>query len=285
MPSGNSQLPDDGTDLARWRRRTDTKLRQLEAARRLQNTAIGAGGLTVQTPGQPGSIKLVPQGAVEIVPYGSGSAFPPAVEFSSGDPSEITPGVVLTYLADGGGFAIPTVLVMTPDLGNGVSLLKFQGSVPGEGTAAAELVVGGASLILGTGVLYLSLEDGTQLALSGDGVEFATEQWTALPLSSGWTATGGTWLQPEYHLDSTLTVQLVGSITPGTLTAGTVIATLPPGYIPPGDAEYRVPGGSATAYCDLLVHGTEAASPGQITITNVAGTITRVSLSQVSFPL
>lgn len=66
MPSATSQLPDDGGDLARWRRGIDARLRQLEAVRRLQNASIGAGGLTVDG----GALNVLTPGGVDLLKIG-----------------------------------------------------------------------------------------------------------------------------------------------------------------------------------------------------------------------
>ncbi|MFE7954369.1 hypothetical protein [Streptomyces sp. NPDC057413] len=106
------------------------------------------------------------------------------------------------------------------------------------------------------------------------------ELWTALTMTSGWTAAGGAWQSPRLVRQVDGTVQLDGSAIPGTTTAGTQIATLPAGYRPAADHEYRVSGGSATSACDLFVKST-----GAITINNISGTLTRISFSTIRFPL
>lgn len=284
MPSANNSLPDDGSDLGRWQRDISRRLQQLEAAKRLASTAIGSGGVTVQADGTGQRIVIAPVGAIEVV-AGAGFTQPPGMMFYSGDPGEQSPGEVTAYLEDTGTDLIPTVLAITSDLGYGPALLKLQAGTPDSGDAAAELSVGEAQLILGASAMTVEFADGTAIGFSADGVEFESESWTALTLQNSWTATGGTWQVPIFHLGIDLMVSLEGSATPGTLTAGTVITALPSGYVPPADLEYRVPGGSGTAYCDLVVHGLTAAAPGTVTITNVAGTITRISLSGIRFSL
>lgn len=66
MPSATSQLPDDGGDLARWRRGIDARLKQLEAARRLQNASIGAGGLTIDG----GALDVITPAGVDLLKIG-----------------------------------------------------------------------------------------------------------------------------------------------------------------------------------------------------------------------
>lgn len=286
MVAKNSLLPMTPRSMWEAIKQLQRDVTELRAARTAEATAIGAGGLRVQNPAEPGSILLTPDGEVRIIPYGGGSATPPAVQFDSGDPSQVTAGAVLTYLADGGGFAIPTLLLITPDVGSGVSEFKLQSQTTA-GPAVAQIAVGGAQMLMGTGAFYLFFEDGSEVSIGASGVAFGVDFGALLPLNNGWTATGGNWQGPVFFREVTATVALYGSITPGTLTAGTVIATIPSTgpYIPPADLEFRCAGGSATAYADLVVHGAEAAAPGTITITNVAGTITRLNLSQIRYSL
>lgn len=104
--------------------------------------------------------------------------------------------------------------------------------------------------------------------------------WQSLTLNNGWNAAGGTWAAPTVRRQPDGTVQLLGSILPGTLTGGTVVATLPAGYAPQDDLEWRVGGGASTASADLYV----IAASGTVVLQNVAGTVTRISLSDISFP-
>lgn len=285
MVAKNSLLPMTPRSMWEAIKQLQRDVTELRAARTAEATTIGAGGLTIQAPGDPRSILLTPAGSVEIVPYAGGPSHPPAVEFLSGEPGETKPGAFMAYLENGGSYAIPTVLLTTPDLGDGVSLLVLQAGVPGHSTAVAQIAVGNAALTMETSAFDLFFEDGSSIAMGPTGIAFGANPGGALALNNSWTATGGTWQTPMYYRNVDATVAVYGSITPGTLTAGTVIATVPSGYVPIADTEFRCAGGSATAYADLVVHGEGAASPGTITITNVAGTITRLSLSQIRFNL
>ncbi|MFC4034532.1 hypothetical protein ACFO3J_24090 [Streptomyces polygonati] len=104
--------------------------------------------------------------------------------------------------------------------------------------------------------------------------------WQPLALASGWMPAGSTWAAPQVRQQPDGTVQLLGSIVPGTLTAGTVLAALPAGFAPQDDLEWRVGGGAATSSADLYV----IAATGAVTIQNISGTITRISLSALIFP-
>lgn len=281
MPLKVNAAPPDMTSLARRLAALESQITELRAAKTLQSAAIGKGGLTVQAPGDAASMRLAAEGDVNVLAYGVGVTQPPALEFASGNGAEVTPGAVLAYEADGGGYAIPTILALTPDLGNGTASLKIQAGVPGHTTAAAQIATGGASVALTQTGLFLTLPDGTSIALGAWGATFLSSAPVALTMSNGWTATGGLWQLPFSIRQIDNTIMLLGSLTPGTLTAGTVIMTLPTGTWPPGDLEFRVPGGSATAYCDLVVHRAD----GTVTITNVAGTITRISLSSIRYSL
>jgi hypothetical protein len=107
-----------------------------------------------------------------------------------------------------------------------------------------------------------------------------TNPWQALTLTNGWAPAGGTWAAPQVRQQPDGTVQLLGSIAPGTLTAGTAVAQLPAGYWPQDDLEWHAGGGSSTASADLYV----IAATGAVTIQNVSGTVTRISLSGLIFP-
>lgn len=52
--------------------------------------------------------------------------------------------------------------------------------------------------------------------------------WTAMTLGNGWTNTGSGQVTAQYRVWSlTNEIEIIGTITPGTITDGTVIATLP----------------------------------------------------------
>lgn len=257
------------------------EFKEFRAQKTLEQSSIGAGGLTVQDPTEPERIVLTPQGARTV----SGGAKPPAVEFYSGIPEEIAPGQAMGYSAPAAFGNVPAFAVVTGDLGAGFAYLEIQaGNALGD-TPALSLALGTTMALNISGEVFLLLLGTTEIAMDNTGVYFPNEGWTGLSLSNGWTAAGGTWQTPEVNRQIDNTVQLIGSAAPGTLTSGTVIATLPTNYIPPGDMEYRVPGGSSSSACDLVVHGTSSGTPGTITITNIAGTITRLSLSTIRFSL
>lgn len=256
------------------------EFKEFRAQRTLESSSIGAGGLTVQDPARPERIVLSPKG-LRTVPI---DYMPPAVEFYSGAAGEVAPGQAMGYTATGGTGPIPAIAIVTGDLGAGFAYLEIQsGNLTGD-TPALNVSIGDMGMFMSNETFFLVLGL-VSVSVNSTGIFFTNESWNTLPLSAGWTATGGTWQVPMYYKQADNTVQLVGSMSPGTLTSGTVIGTLSPGYIPPGDLEYRLSGGSSTAGCDLVIHGTGAASPGTITITNVAGTVTRISLSSIRFSL
>lgn len=261
------------------------EFKEFRAQRTLEASAIGNGGLTVQDPAEAERMLLTPHGTISyLIEEGDSEHFPPGMLFYTGDPAEISPGELTAYSRPGEFGRIPVVVARTADLGNGVAVLELSAGNSGGEFPTAVIDIGAVVLRLDQNGMLLSLSDGTDILLSSAGATFASEGWNSLTLANGWTATGGTWLNPFYGRQIDGRVQLIGSISPGTLTAGTTIATIPTSpldYGPPGDVEFRVPGGSATAYCDLVIH----ASTGQVTITNVAGTITRLSLSGISYPL
>jgi hypothetical protein len=204
-----SQLPDDGSDLARTLRDLAGRLQRIEAARRLGQTGVSSG--------------------------------------TAADANGGTPVLTLT----------------TPDLGYGRATVQLRG-VSANGHVPASVT--------------LAFPDGTTVTVDRTGAWI--EPWAALTTANGWAAAGGSWAPPVLRRQVDGTVQLFGEIAPGTLTAGTVIATLPTGYRPSADATFRVPGGAATAGADLFV-----TSGGNITLQNVVGTITRIGLSNVRFPV
>ena len=257
-------------------------VQELRAARTLEASAIGDGGLTIQS-GSDGTgrrIVIAPQGALSALLPSGDTWYPPGLMFYSGDPAEVTPGEITAYLSPDEVYPVPIWTATTVDVGNGVSQITMQGGTPA--AAAITVVSAGADYMrIGDGAAEFVFSGGTSIALGTAGAQFLSEGPIALTLNNGWTATGGTWALPNllHTIDNSMILQ--GSITPGTLTAGTTLVTLPVGYAPTGDLEFRVPGGSATAYCDLVVH----AGTGLITITNVAGTITRLSLSTIRWSM
>lgn len=112
------------------------------------------------------------------------------------------------------------------------------------------------------------------------GAVVALTPWTDLVLPTDWTPAGGTWALPRgRRLATTGAVQLIGSLAPGTLTAGTIVVQLPSSWWPAADLEFRVGGGSPTSAVDLTV-----TAAGAVTIQGTTGTITRISLTQISIP-
>ena len=281
MPLKSDLLPGQATSLWQAIHKLQSNLKELRAARRLENASIGSGGVTVQDPARPESLRLATADAVGFLTgEGSGLYHPPALLFSTGRSDEVAPGEVTAYGAPGELGPIPTLLLVTPDLGHGTASVKVQAGYPGGEPPAVSVLAGGSEIVLGPDAFYALLTGGAGLALDASGAYLNGEAWAALPTSNGWTTAGGTWQAPLYHKQVDGMVQLTGSLAPGTLTAGTTIATLPVGYRPAADHEFRVPGGAATASADLRV-----LSSGTVTIQNTAGTITRVSLSGIRFPL
>lgn len=107
-----------------------------------------------------------------------------------------------------------------------------------------------------------------------------TNPWVVLTLINGWAPAGTTWAAPQARRQPDGTVQLLGSAVPGTLAGGTVLTLLPADCWPLLDLEWRVGGGAATASADLYV----IAATGAVTIQNVAGAVSRISLGGVIFP-
>ncbi|WNI16901.1 hypothetical protein [Actinacidiphila sp. ITFR-21] len=106
-----------------------------------------------------------------------------------------------------------------------------------------------------------------------------TGAWQELPTAGGWAPAGGSWAAPAVRMEANGVVRLIGSLIPGTLTAGTTVAVLPPGYWPAGDIELRVGGGATTAAADLTL-----TSAGLLTIQATTGTVTRISLTTLTYP-
>lgn len=278
MPLRVDQLPPDAKTLSRRLLEVERQLREGRAARVLEAANIGAGGLSVQAAALTDGLFLTPSGALTVTQYGVGAINPAALQFQSTAIAEAAAGAFLGYLADGGGYPVPTWLLVTPDLGAGTAALRLQAGAPGHTTGVAELDIGTAQLLLtATG---LTLQFGaTTFALTAAGLSFTSESPVVLAMANGWAAAGGTWAAPTSIHKSDQTIMLQGSAIPGTLTAGTQITTVP--TPPAADLEYRVSGGSATAACDLVIHGTT----GAVNITNIAGTITRISLSNIRYAL
>lgn len=275
MPTAGDQLPGDATALARRLAALEREVRELRAARRAEFTAVGSGGITVQAPGDNRRITIRPTSEIAL---GSGGP-PPAIEFWSGAAEELEPGFVAAYTADGGYGPLPTVLLSTSDLGDGLSFFKLQsGNAQGDQPAAL-ISVGGAELILSNSVFYVLLAGGG-LAFDGSGASLQGESWQSLPMAGGWTAYGSTYQSPLFQKKVDGMVQLTGLIAPGTTTSGTTVANLPTGYRPSADHIFHVSGGAGTASADVYVR-----SSGAVSIQNTAGTITWLSLSGIRFPL
>ncbi|MFE1321584.1 hypothetical protein [Kitasatospora phosalacinea] len=156
----------------------------------------------------------------------------------------------------------PVLTLTSPDLGYGAASVQVRGvSADGRVPASFTATIGSTVFTIGGTGAFL-------------------EAWAPLSLANGWTAAGGSWAAPVQRRQADGTVQLAGEITPGTLTAGTTLFTLP---YPPGlgDHTFRVPGGAAAAWADLYI----SKATGAVTIQNTTGTITRLGLSAVRYPL
>lgn len=83
---------------------------------------------------------------------------------------------------------------------------------------------------------------GTLAAAEPGAATLTTETWHTLTLKNGWTNLAGGYTAANYRAIGSppKSVQVVGTIVPGTLTDGTVIATLPAGYLPVKQAYHVV---------------------------------------------
>ncbi|MEO3978762.1 hypothetical protein [Streptomyces sp. CAU 1734] len=278
MPTPADQIPGGLTGLARTVADLKRQLAELRASRRATATAIGSGGITVQSTPDGPKIVLAAEGAI---PEAGGT--PPAVMVYSGSEAETTPGGLTIYVTDGVLGTVPGLLLVTPDLGYDTASVQLTGGASDDDAPSAELRAGRSffSVDHGTGTATLWLDSAmTGVDFDAAGARPSAETWTALPLNNGWTSYGSSFQPPVYQRQIDGTVQLAGLIAPGTLTAGTTVATLPAGYRPTADHIYRVSAGAATAVADIYVR-----SSGALTIQNTAGTVVWLSLSTIRFPL
>lgn len=273
MPLKADQLPPNSRTLWETVRRIQRDLKELRAARTLEQATIGSGGLTVQDPTTTRTMRFAANGPVAVTAP-SGTYYPPEIVFSAGDGSEVNPGIVAAYTAPNGvAQPIPTWLVMTPDLGNGASYVKLQAATSTDPTTAAMAVtVGTGSLILGPGAFYVTA-GGLTLVFGASGLALSGETVQTMTLLNGWTAFGSTYGAPAWQKKSDGTLQLMGVAKPGTLTAGTVVASLGASYAPSADRPLKLSAGSSTASADVYLRS----GTGNIEIQNVSGTPTWLS--------
>lgn len=283
MPLKASQLPADFRALWDSVKQLQRDIRELRAARTLEKAAVGAGGLTIQDPTSVQRMFHTPRSS-RTFSVGAGLSNPPAIEFWSGLAAETRPGVVTAFEATGTSGPLPTLIASTGDVGNGIAYLLLTSGDPSGTNSTVQLSAGSSTIFLNDVEFIASLGSGGGIVLTPTGGYIPGENWNGLTLNNGWTSAALPWTAPQYIRRVDGAVQLIGSMLPGTLTAGTVIATLPSAYVIGNDLEFRVPGGSSTAYADLVIHGTNGGNGGQITITNIAGTITRISLSDIRIP-
>jgi hypothetical protein len=85
--------------------------------------------------------------------------------------------------------------------------------------------------------------------------------WNAFSLQNGWTNKGVGTVTAQYRMVNTVTVEIIGTILPGTITNNTVVFTLPTGYYNPNNSQV-VP---------LIVRGSAAAAVAWLSI-NIDGT-------------
>lgn len=281
MPLKIDQLPK--TLASAWEaiNRLQRDVRELRAARTLEQATIGSGGLTVQDPSTTRTVRLAAVGPVAVTAP-SGPYNPPEIVFAAGDGSEVNPGIVAAYTApNGSAQPIPTWLVMTPDLGNGASYMKLQAATSTDPTTAAlAFGVGSGSLILGPGAFYVTA-GGQTLSFGASGLALSGEAVQAMTLQNGWTAYGGTYGTPSWQKKPDNTLQLMGVAKPGTLTAGTVITSLGASYAPSADRPLKVSAGSSSASADVYLR----AGTGNIEIQNVSGTPTWISFDGLRIQL
>lgn len=282
MPLKASQLPADVRTMWEGVKQLQRDVRELRAARSLEKSAVGAGGLTVQDPTSAQRMYHTPRTSRTFSVAG-GLVNPPSIEFWSGLASESVPGVVSAFEASGTSGPVPALIAVTGNVGSGDAYLLLEAPDSTGAGGVFQAYVASSSLIMNGTEFLVSLASGGGLNLQSTGATLTGENWNTLTLNNGWTSALPPWQAPEYIRRIDGTVHLVGSALPGTLTSGTVVATLPSAYAPAADLEFRTPGGSGAAYADLVVHGA-GANVGQITITNVTGTITRISFSMIRIP-
>ncbi|XQE88141.1 hypothetical protein ACN24M_24710 [Streptomyces microflavus] len=107
MPTAGDQVPGGATDLARRVQALEREVRELRAAKRLQNASVGAGGLRIVDGGRlsmdtPDGRRMVDIGAVENPDYDHGDGSPQqAMWFRREDGSTFF--ACFSYPAGGGG--------------------------------------------------------------------------------------------------------------------------------------------------------------------------------------
>ena len=275
MPLRAAQLP--RTLSSAWEMITQLQrdIRELRSARTLENATIGGGqGLIVQNGSTGPSVKVVPEAqGIGFITQQQAAAL-----ISTGDPTEIAPGIFTAYLDTSGASPTPAMFMLCPDTNTGTSYTLMQGGSPAGDSPVWQAQAGASSLSFNYDALVISIAAGGNVTLDGSGLYFTGEGWQPLPLTNGWTAYGGTFQAPIFMKKIDGMVQMAGTIAPGTTTNGTQVATLPTGYTPVADHMFRVSAG-ASASADVYIRNT-----GADQIQNTSGTVQWLSLSQIRFP-
>ncbi|MEV4437476.1 hypothetical protein AB0K09_00415 [Streptomyces sp. NPDC049577] len=275
MPSAGDQLPGGANAMMRRLATLEREVKELRAARRLTASAISGGdGLTVRNATGGPSVRVTADaGGIAFL-----TAQQAAILISSGLAEEAQPGIVTAY-ADSGGVPFPVMVLMCPDVDEGVASVVMQGGTPGGSGPIWQAAAGSATLTINETALGIVLA-AAGFTFDASGAYFTGEAWTALTLASGWTAFGSTYQSPIFMKKLDGMVQLAGLMAPGTTANGTTVATLPTGYRPAADHVFKVSAGAAGAHADVYVR-----SSGALQIQNTVGTIAWLSLSGIRFPL
>ena len=276
MPLKSAQLPHALSSLWDEVVKLRRDFQELRSARTLENATIGGGqGLAIQNGGTGPSIKLTPnaQGIGFITQQQA------ATLISTGDASEITPGIFTAYLDTSGASPAPVMFMLCPDTSSGTSATIMQGGSPAGDSPIWQAQAGASTLTVSYNALVMDIAGGSSVTLDGSGLYFSGEGWQSLTLDNSWAAFGGTFQAPIFMRKIDRMVQMAGVIAPGTTTNGTQVATLPDGYIPAADHIFRVSAG-ASATADVYIRNT-----GAVQIQNTSGTIQWLSLSGIRFPL
>jgi hypothetical protein len=276
VPLKSAQLPRTLSSLWEAVTKLQRDFQEFRSARVLENATIGGGqGLFVQNGGTGPSVKITPnaEGIGFIMTQQA------AMVISTGDPTETVPGIVSAYVGSLGGNPVPGLFLLCPDTDTGVASTVMQGGSPEGDSPVWQAMAGASTLSMAYDALVMDIAGGSSVTLDGSGLYFSGETWQSLTLNNGWTTYGSTFQAPIFMKKVDGMVQMAGMIAPGTTTNGTTVATLPAGYIPVADHNFRVSAGAAGT-ADVYVRST-----GAVQIQNTSGTIQWLSLSQIRFPL
>lgn len=172
-------------------------------------------GAVLRTRDSGQRVEMVPHTPIGLLDGAGQLHYYPGLVWYTGDPAEVTPGLMTQYVRPGEFANLPTVLIQTPDVGNGVCSFYASGGVPGGDVAQAHLVTGAMSMNQSVDTWYVSNGADVSMAVNSAGLTVngalvaLVQDWTTPALASGYSGNGNSNGTVQYRVLNLLGTRVV----------------------------------------------------------------------------